>query len=44
VDVQELKEMVHVRDEDIAALDAYVPKKGEEQGKGERATPRKGEP
>jgi hypothetical protein len=36
--------MVNVRDEDIAALDAYVPKKDEAQGKGERTTPREGEP
>jgi TRAP-type mannitol/chloroaromatic compound transport system permease small subunit len=43
VDVEELKEMVNVRDEDIAALDAYVQRKDDQQGKGER-TPRKGEP
>jgi hypothetical protein len=28
VDVDKLKEMVHVKDEDIAALDKYVTKEG----------------
>ena len=35
VDVDKLKEMVHVKDEDIAALDRYVleqGRKGEEKG------------
>jgi len=36
VDVDKLKEMVHVKDEDIAALDKFVEKGQAEAGKGER--------
>jgi TRAP-type mannitol/chloroaromatic compound transport system permease small subunit len=36
VDVEKLKQMVHVKDEDIAALDKYVIEKEQEHGKGER--------
>lgn len=36
VDVEKLKAQVHVRDEDIAALDELVVRKEREEGKGER--------
>jgi TRAP-type mannitol/chloroaromatic compound transport system permease small subunit len=36
VDVDKLKEMVHVKDEDIAALDKFVEKGQAEAGQGER--------
>jgi len=37
VDVEKLKEMVHVKDEDIQALDKFVLEKEQEKGKGERS-------
>jgi len=35
VDVEKLKQMMHVKDEDIAALDKFVIEKAQQQGKGE---------
>jgi hypothetical protein len=36
VDVEKLKEMVHVKDEDIEKLDAYVLQQGQGAGEGEK--------